>query len=186
MKKSYEERMIVKEWMVNSLLLLMETTPYDDITITQITNKAGVPRITYYRNYLRKEEILAGYSEYLTEKFASRTRSIEELNNSNYFKVLFDFCFDYIDYLSAIIKNNKLNLVLDTINKNIDKITEGGNNVYLIKYYAGAIFNVLINWLQNDAKESSKEMSEKLDSLICNTTLRHIMGLYHYSFRQLN
>jgi AcrR family transcriptional regulator len=180
------ERMIVKEWMVNSLLQLMRTTPYDDITITQITKKAGVSRMTYYRNYFSKDEILASYTEYLTEKFASLTRSIEELNTKNYLKALFDFCLDYINYLSTLMKYKKFYIIMEATNNNIDKITKNNDNIYYYKYYAGAIFNVLMSWLQNGANESSEEMAEKLEGLISSKTLRHIIGLYNYSFIELD
>ena len=68
MKKSYQEKMIVQEWMLNALLELMEETPYEKITVTQIAQRAGVPRMTYYRNFKNKENILESYSKYLTEE----------------------------------------------------------------------------------------------------------------------
>lgn len=186
MKKDFKERMIVKEWMVDSLLLLMKTTPYEKITITQITQKAGVPRMTYYRNYFSKEEILDSYTEYLTEKFASVTRSIEVINNKNYFKALFEFCIDYIDYLDTLMKDKKFYIILEAINRNIDKITSKNQEIYYYKYYAGAIYNILMSWLQNGAKESSEEMATNLEQLISNSTLRHALELYNYSFNELN
>lgn len=41
-----------------ALVQLMETKPYEDITITDITKKAGVSRMAYYRNYREKDDIL--------------------------------------------------------------------------------------------------------------------------------
>ncbi len=41
-----------------ALLKLMETKEYKDINITDITKKAGVSRMAYYRNYQDKDEIL--------------------------------------------------------------------------------------------------------------------------------
>ena len=44
--------------MCTALILLMETKPYEKITITEITKKAGVSRMAYYRNYESKDDIL--------------------------------------------------------------------------------------------------------------------------------
>ncbi len=188
MKKNYRERMVVKSWMIDSLLQLMKTIPYDEITITQITNKAGVSRMTYYRNYLSKDEILASYNEYLTEEFASITRTIKEMNNSSYFKALFDFSSKCKDYLYTLNKTQKLYIILEAINKNVDVITKDNDeeNIYYYKFFAGAIFNTLISWIISGTKESSEEMAEKLVDFIGNNTLKHKIELYQYSFKKLD
>ena len=49
---------LVKECIFTALILLMEQQDYDKITITDITKKAGVSRMTYYRLYSSKEDIL--------------------------------------------------------------------------------------------------------------------------------
>jgi AcrR family transcriptional regulator len=41
-----------------ALLQLMQTKPYRDISITEITRRAGVSRMAYYRNYADKDDIL--------------------------------------------------------------------------------------------------------------------------------
>lgn len=47
-----------KTWLRDSFLTLLITTPFEDITIKQITEKAGVSRQTFYAHYTRKEDIL--------------------------------------------------------------------------------------------------------------------------------
>lgn len=47
-----------------ALTQLMKTMPYKDITITDITNKAGVSRMAYYRNYKDKDDILVKHVEH--------------------------------------------------------------------------------------------------------------------------
>ena len=41
-----------------ALLQIMEKKPYEQISITDITRRAGVSRMAYYRNYESKDEIL--------------------------------------------------------------------------------------------------------------------------------
>ena len=47
-----------REWIFEALILLMKKTKFQDITISDITAKAGVARLTFYRNYNSKEEII--------------------------------------------------------------------------------------------------------------------------------
>ena len=52
---------VSKEYLLKSLVNLMQETAYDNISITDITSAAGVSRMAYYRNYARKEEIITKY-----------------------------------------------------------------------------------------------------------------------------
>ena len=52
---------VSKEYLLKSLVTLMQETAYDNISITDITSAAGVSRMAYYRNYARKDEIITKY-----------------------------------------------------------------------------------------------------------------------------
>ncbi len=41
-----------------ALTQLMQTKPYEEITISEITRRAGVSRMAYYRNYKEKDDII--------------------------------------------------------------------------------------------------------------------------------
>ena len=47
-----------KDYIVESLLYLMKKEKFENITVTDISKKAGVNRITFYRNFNSKEEVL--------------------------------------------------------------------------------------------------------------------------------
>jgi AcrR family transcriptional regulator len=47
-----------REWIILSLLQLMDNQVYSDISITDIARKAGLARQTFYRNYQDKDDIL--------------------------------------------------------------------------------------------------------------------------------
>ena len=50
--------MSVENYIYQALEILLETKPYNKISITDICNKAGVSRVTFYRYYKDKDEIL--------------------------------------------------------------------------------------------------------------------------------
>ena len=56
----YTENQIVQESIFTALIQLMQKE-FHNITITEITEKAGVSRMSYYRNYSSKEDILIKY-----------------------------------------------------------------------------------------------------------------------------
>ena len=69
MNNKKETTTLVKKCIVDSLLLLMNEKDFDEITITEICNKAGVSRMTYYRNYYNKYDIIIEYLKDIAEDF---------------------------------------------------------------------------------------------------------------------
>lgn len=57
------QQSLVEEYMFKALVLLLEQKPYDKISITEIAKRAGVSRMSYYRNYSSKDEIITKFWE---------------------------------------------------------------------------------------------------------------------------
>jgi len=54
-------RKFAADCIYEALLQLMRDRPYRQITISDITRRAGVSRMAYYRNYAEKDDILLGH-----------------------------------------------------------------------------------------------------------------------------
>jgi AcrR family transcriptional regulator len=114
-------------------MLLMDEKPYSKITVSDITEKAGIARQTFYRNYGDKDDVIF---EYLINSFNTEMMNIEtsqkdgEQNN-------IVFIFDY----RYMVKNKK-------ILKKILSVTEIENRIFrdlqkypmsLIKQFKGKL-----------------------------------------------
>lgn len=54
MKRKNSETNLLKLYISEALILLLEKKEFSEITIKEITKKAGVNRSTYYRNFKSK------------------------------------------------------------------------------------------------------------------------------------
>jgi AcrR family transcriptional regulator len=63
MSHKNQANILAKECMVTALMKLVQTKPLSAISISEITEYAGVSRMTYYRNYSSKEEIFKIYMD---------------------------------------------------------------------------------------------------------------------------
>lgn len=157
---------LIKEYIFTALTVLMEQKDFHDITITEITQKAGVSRMSYYRNYASKEDILIQYfdgmAQQLTRKikeqpeitpfqlcckffefFQNHSILVDNMIKANLTKLMLEHFIGYIDYLHHSILNGK-----------DDRLTE-----YQIPYHTGGLFTLLIRWLTSGQKESPEEMA---------------------------
>jgi len=64
-----------KSWIFDALMLLMDEKPYEKITVSDIADKAGVARPTFYRNFDDKDEVVL---QYLSNSFNTELASAEK------------------------------------------------------------------------------------------------------------
>ena len=146
----------------NALLSLMEEQDYKNISVTDIVNKAGLSRVTYYRHFNNKEEIIIRFFELTKNRFKDQLNISAGENVNNELVILALFLF-----FKANLKANQC-LRKAGLDGELLKFlsTEFLENlpVQLDKFYAyfvaGALYNVLINWLDNDCKDSIEEVSK--------------------------
>ena len=63
-----------KGWIFEAVMILMDEKPYNKITVQDITEKAGVARQTFYRNYEGKDDVIF---EYLANTLKTELLNIE-------------------------------------------------------------------------------------------------------------
>ena len=172
MKIKNESNRLAKECIVTALIELMKVRDYHSISITEITRKAGVSRMAYYRNYTSKEDIL---NKYMEEVGISIHEKISSMNTReeifDYYRELFEQLGAYRHLGITAYRAHLGELILDNINKNM-AITfrpenESAEERYRHLYLAGAFYNVFIEWLKNGRQESCEEMAEICCHLTC-------------------
>jgi AcrR family transcriptional regulator len=62
-KSSSNNRQVqrTRSWIFEALMILMDEKPYEKITVSDITEKAGIARQTFYRNYNDKDDVVFEY-----------------------------------------------------------------------------------------------------------------------------
>ena len=80
-----------KSWIFEAVMLLMDEKPYSKITVSDITEKAGIARQTFYYNYTDKDDVVF---EYLTNTFNTELMSMEKNSKDakqNAIVLMFDY-----------------------------------------------------------------------------------------------
>jgi AcrR family transcriptional regulator len=63
---------IITGSITEELLQLMGNTAFNKITVTDITKKAGVGRVSFYRNFDSKEDVLRAHLDKITDDFMEK------------------------------------------------------------------------------------------------------------------
>ena len=166
MPRTKDQNILARERIVAALTALMNEQNYADITITEITQRAGVSRMTYYRNYSSKEDILRKFMSDVGDRIHAKIVE-QDLHRDpyQYYFTLFETLGQYESLVNAALLAGLDGLILDCIARNMDQTFLGSpshpdTDKYLLRYHAGAFFHVFIEWTRSGRAESCESMAQ--------------------------
>ena len=155
-----------KQYISEALIALLQVKEYNKISIQDIVDKAGLSRITYYRNFNNKDEIIIYYLEENTRDFFNRLNvNINQKEWKKYIEILFRDLLEEKKMLltKTLIKADLTHYIKNEIERVLTSRTNNQREMYKQLFIAGGIFNVYIEWVSNGCKETPEEMSNILN-----------------------
>ncbi|MGN1410670.1 MAG: TetR/AcrR family transcriptional regulator [Eubacteriales bacterium] len=157
----------VEVYITEALLLLMKKKDYKDISITEICQKAGVTRMSFYRNFESKEDILFRKVRDVTDTFLKES-SISFKNDSSrdYFIKLFTHMERQKELCYALNKAGLIHIVKDEFDRVFLNVYCNIYDKYTSFFITGGIYNVFFLWLMNGCREKPDELADKISAVI--------------------
>ena len=164
MDKRKEANMRVKNNITKALFQLMHEKSFSDISISELIRVAGVARVSFYRNYDYKEDVLVTLIEDVLEQF----RDTIDWNDTDYYTYeniyrSFEYFEKYRDFVLDLYQFGYGSILLGKLNQFHEDIggtmPNGSIEKYKLYMYIGALFNTAIMWLQNGTKEDVADIT---------------------------
>jgi len=166
---------VSKESIFTALMILMEKKNFKEITITEVTKRAGVSRMAFYRNYNIIEDIITNYLDELFEDYSKQILNREEIYNKESVRLFFVYFRKHNRLTTNLISSNLSYLILErcieffyTLSRHI--VCSNSHlplkEKYIIEFAAGGLYKVLIEWAKNGMKESDEDMADICYSLM--------------------
>lgn len=148
-----------KDFIIEGLLMLMAQKPYNEITITEVAERAGVNRVTFYRIFRTKDEVIEAHLASCDESYKQASSSSFEQNGL--YQVLTYFERNR-KTISLLYKSGAEHLLLKHI---LDgwHYTETTNN--LAAYIQSAWAHFIVGWAKEWYRRGMKETPEELFKL---------------------
>ena len=154
-------------YLAYALIELMEKKPLEEISITELTKKAGVSRMSYYRSFTSKQHSLEEYLQTIVHRFRTEGEKRGYLGKEHgYEQLLYAFRFfrHHSRYALCLHHANLSSILLDGLNKYMDMYILPPNADFAKRCktyaYAGALYNLYIQWLKDGMQESEEKMAE--------------------------
>ena len=150
-------------YIAQALLLLMREKPYAEITIGEITHRAGVNRSTYYRHFDTKESIVRFYFNTVMCEYRQAFSELQSMDFTLYLLTMFQTFYQHKEDLLLLHKEGLSIYLLDVLMAHFrfEEMAKGApvEQQYRASYHLGGINNNLLLWFSHGMTESPKEMA---------------------------
>lgn len=159
--------LLARECMVTALIQLLKEKPLSAITVSELTERAGVSRMTYYRNYKSKEDIFSSYLEDILEGYREESR--REYPGGIYYDMehmvhCFQYCAKHMEFLDGLFRSGYGHFFIKAIS---DYVVETWMNpedddcqFYRMMAFVGSLYNLFLSWYYRGAEEPPEKLAE--------------------------
>ncbi len=162
MRRKNINNQIIRESITEALLILMENLNFSDITISALTHKAGVSRVSFYRNYKSKEEVLVSMLEERSRKW---WEDFKLSPDDDYIESFFEACLEFKGVAGLLKKQSLEHLLLTNIQNLVGpKPQDSPEMAFKKACLSGGVYGVLMEWIRRDMKDTPSQISKILSS----------------------
>lgn len=158
-RKSITSEMM-KSYITDALLILMEKKAYIDITVGEIVEKAGVNRSTYYRHFEKKEDVIKYFLDKISKDILEWDKA-KESSFEEHLTTVYKHYYQHKKQMLSIYKNGLSVLFLDTLKKYLGAETHTNEQTsvqYDIAFHIGGTFNHFMLWFSRNMEDTPEKM----------------------------
>lgn len=179
-----EQRRITRESLLTALVDIWERKPFDKITVTELTQRAGVSRMAFYRNYDSKDDIVVEHVRRLYSDYVARLEHEGRVlyvdyairffayiaDNERFMRKALSAGFDWalLESIEDYVGGERSLLVVDV---DMARLKEAN----LRRFASGGYLSLLKKWLDDGMVETPQQMGELTTSYI-----RRLLGPTNY------
>lgn len=156
MDKRREANRLVKEKISDALQRLLNEKSYGQITVTDIIREAGVARVSFYRNFTDKKDVVF----YQMDRTAHPVQDPKKIRT---YEGVLTFWREFAQRKDLIVRHYSEELthvILEYLARAAVPREESGKEDYFASAYLGALFRMAGKWLRGGCKESPETMAK--------------------------
>lgn len=166
-----EQRELTRQCLFDALMILWEQKPYEKITITEIAKKAGVSRMSFYRNFESKDAIVWGKLKELNDKYLVELARETEMRIEDFTVHLYEYVRDNAAFMRKVMAADFAWMLLKLIEDYMEhpdafQLSDVDLSVFqdenLRHFMAGGYGAMISKWLAGGMRESPREMGVQM------------------------
>ena len=167
---------LTKQALIASFKKLLETEPFDKITISDITNDCGLSRQTFYYHFRDIFDMIRWIynSESLNEiggrggygTWQDKIRELFDYTLNNKSLILGTFNSKCRNDLVGYYMDVSIRKISDIVEMKSDGDIAEKDKKFIASIYAYAFVGIMVDWISDEMKESSEEMVDRVYKIV--------------------
>lgn len=154
----------VTECLTRSLLKLLEEKPMNDISISELCDFAEIGRVSFYRNFESKDEIIQRHLNLLLDEWLKQYNAKQESGEDtvrSFVETFFEHYHKHKELYILLYKRGLAHLSLQSIKEACGPKPEQPNiAAYTTAYLSYGLYGWIEEWFKRGMQESPAEMAE--------------------------
>lgn len=153
----------LKECMADALLKLLDKKSIDEITVSEITETASVARVTYYRHFNSKEELLYFKCHLIGERWYNGLTEEQKKDTVFLTVSFFELTASLKELLLTLFRANLYHIVLLALyNAMREEAADASpeDAAYSTAFLSFGMFGILTEWIRSGCKQTPEELAE--------------------------
>ena len=183
-KQCITERSAKQQQSIESAFLdLIHSKPYHSVTVSDVCEKAGISRFTFYRIFDCKDDVLDAIVDKVLLQWmqVQPSRIVTEENMYDQNCAFFAFWAQQKSLLQALCDSGKTSLIVE---RSIQFLTKEDHTVVqyfgahksehgeeIFRFCASGVFSLVIDWHQSGYQKSIEQMAQILEFLLQKLTI---------------
>ena len=163
-RKAANER--VKDRLFSALIEFAGQKDWSKLTVTELIQKSGVARASFYRNFKSVEELIDyGIQRMALRYHEGKTYSDEDFHSRE--AMLYKFRF-YRENAALVLAFHRAKMAVTLLDIITDCEIEACGDMpvnsiskYELYYFSGAFYNMMLSWLESGTKETPEAMADE-------------------------
>ena len=157
---------LTRECIDTAMMYLLSEKPYESISISELTKRAGVSRTAFYRNYATKDDVLKEIGKSVIESLSAQLSKVKYADDVHGALVgFFTKIKEQHAYVELMVKANvSMNLLFPSshVLENVVRTTSQKDHYHLIAVDS-ALNGLVREWIANGYDLSPEELANVLE-----------------------
>lgn len=162
---NFKKNTYVKRQITKAIIELLKDKEIKEITINELAEKSGTGRVSFYRNFDSKEDIIEQYLTKVISDWYQKNKNVfeQETRDDKLFGSFFKLLSQHAELYQLLYKRKLLYLLRQALMELLSPKPEDSNfYAYTVAFVAGGLYSWVEEWIRRGMPESPEKIEELL------------------------